>query len=127
MIVLDASAAVSGLLNAGPARHLLSIEQVHAPHVVDVEVASALRRSVSAGVVPAQPAELALGTWQRLGLSRYPANPHLRRIWELRDNVSAYDATYVALAEALDCTLVTADDRLSRAPGVRCPITLVPR
>ena len=60
-------------------------------------------------------------------MTRYPVFSLLDRVWELRENLSAYDASYVALAELLDCNLLTADARLSRAPGVRCPITLVPR
>jgi predicted nucleic acid-binding protein len=60
-------------------------------------------------------------------MTRYPVFSLLDRVWELRDNLSAYDASYVALAELLDCSLLTADARLSRAPGIRCSITLVPR
>ena len=60
-------------------------------------------------------------------MTRYPAFTLLDRVWEPRENLSAYDASYVALAELLDCSLLTADARLSRAPGVRCPITVVPR
>ena len=127
MIVVDASAALSGLLNDGPARQVLSTEQLHTPHLVDVEIASALRRRVAADKLGAESAWAALDTWRRLGMSRHPMLAQLERLWQLRDNLSAYDATYVALAEALECPLVTADARLSRAPGVRCPITLVPR
>ena len=68
----------------------------------------------------------ALETWRRLGVTRYPSSGLLERIWALREDISAYDATYVALAESLDCPLVTGDARLGRAPGVRCPITIVP-
>jgi predicted nucleic acid-binding protein len=60
-------------------------------------------------------------------MTRYPAHSLLNRMWELRDNLSAYDATYVALAELLDCSLLTADGRLARAPGIGCPVTVVPR
>ena len=69
----------------------------------------------------------ALDVFRRLGMTRYPVFSLLDRVWELRDNLSAYDASYVALAELLDCNLLTADARRSRAPGIRCPITLVPR
>ncbi len=69
-----------------------------------------------------------LDAWRRLAMTRYPIHGMLERVWELRANLSAYDAAgYVALAEALDCALVTADGRLSRAPGIQCPITVVPR
>ena len=127
MIVLDASAALSGLVNAGPARISLARDQLHAPHLIDSEVASGLRRQVASGRIAAETGWSALDVWRRLGLTRYPARGLLERIWELRDNLSAYDAGYVALAEALDCSLVTADARISRVPGVRCPITVVPR
>ena len=127
MIVIDASAAVSALLNAGPARHALAAEQVHAPHLVDSEVANALRRGVAARRLEADAAWTALDRWRRLGVTRYPVLGLLGRVWELRENVSAYDASYIALAELLDCSLLTADARLGRAPGTRCPITVVPR
>ena len=127
MIVVDASAAVSALLNAGPARRALADEQLHAPHLVDSEVANALRRGVAAGRLEAGAAWTALDRWRRLGITRYPVFGLLDRVWELRENVSSYDASYIALAERLDCSLLTADGRLGRAPGTRCPITVVPR
>jgi predicted nucleic acid-binding protein len=127
VIVLDASAALSGLLNAGPARESLAGEQLHAPHLVDSEVASGLRRHVASNHIAADEAWAALDAWRRLGLTRYPMHGLLERVWELRDNLSAYDAGYVALAESLGCSLVTADVRISRAPGIRCPITVVPQ
>lgn len=127
MIVVDASAALAALLNAGAARRALADEQLHVPHLVDSEVASGLRRRVAAGEVRVEDAEAALRSWQRLGVTRYPVVGLLSRVWELRENVSAYDASYVALAELLDCALLTADARLSRAPGTRCPVTVVPR
>lgn len=127
MIVVDATAALSGLLNDGPAREALAADQLHAPHLVDSEVASGLRRRVAAGQLEARVGWTTLDTWRRLGLTRYALYPLLDRVWELRDNLSAYDAGYVALAESLRCPLLTADARLSRAPGIRCPITLVPR
>jgi predicted nucleic acid-binding protein len=127
VIVVDASATVSALTNDGLARGLLAAEQLHAPHLVDVEVAGALRRRVLAGEVTAEQGWAALDVFRRLAVARHPISPLLHRVWQVRDNVSAYDATYLALAEALDCTLVTADARLSRVPGARCAVTVVPR
>jgi predicted nucleic acid-binding protein len=127
VIVVDASAALSGLLNDGPARRSLATDQLHAPHLIDSELASGLRRRVAARQVTADNGWAALDTWRRLGLTRYAGYPLLERVWQLRDNLSAYDAGYVALAESLGCPLVTADVRLSQAPGIRCPITVVPR
>lgn len=127
MIVVDASAALAALLNAGPARNAISTEQLHAPHLIDCEVANGLRRRVNAEQLAANAGWTALDTFRRLGLTRYPVFSMLDRVWELRDNLSAYDASYVALAELLGCNLLTADARLSRAPGIRCPVTVVPR
>jgi predicted nucleic acid-binding protein len=127
MIVVDASAALSGLLNAGPARRALAAEQLHAPHLVDPEVANGLRRATGSQQLDARAAWTALSTWRRLGMTRYAVFPLLDRIWELRGNLSAYNASYVALAELLDCALLTADARLARAPGIRSTITVVPR
>ena len=127
MIVVDASAALAALFNDGSARETLSTEQLHAPHLVDSEVASGLRRRVAAGQLTQTQGLAALNAWRRLAVTRYGVHTLLDRVWELRQNLSAYDAGYVALAEALRCGLVTADARLSRSTGIRCPITLVPR
>ena len=127
MIVLDASAAVSALLNDGQARRLVATETIHVPHLVDTEVVSALRRHVLAGLLTAEEARRAIEVWRQLGLIRYAAPPLLERVWELRDDVTPSDATYVALAENLGCALTTADARLARASGPRCTITVVPR
>ena len=126
MIVVDASAALAALLNAGPARRALADQPLHAPHLIDTEVASGLRRQVRAQRVSADAGWAALDAFRRLGMTRYPGSALLDRIWELRHNLSAYDACYVALAELLGCDLLTADARLSRAPGIRCAITVVP-
>jgi len=126
VIVADASAAVSALLNAGPARRALGAEQIHVPHLIDSEIANALRRQVADQVLDDGPAWDALDRWRRLAVTRYPAVGLLERVWELRENVSAYDACYIALAEFLDCPLLTADARLGRAPGSRCPMVVVP-
>jgi predicted nucleic acid-binding protein len=127
MIVLDASAAVSALLNAGDARAALSDDTVHVPHLIDSEIASALRRQVGRGGLSADDGWTALAAWQRMGVVRQPVVGLLDRIWALREDVSAYDASYIALAEALGCAVLTADARLSRVPGLRCPVTVVPR
>lgn len=127
MIVVDASAAVSALLNAGPARQALAEERVHVPHLIDPEVANALRRGVGSSRIEPGDAWAALERWRRLGVSRYATVHLLARVWELRENLSAYDASYAALAESLDCALLTADARLGRCPGLRCPVTVVPR
>jgi len=127
MIVLDASAAVLGLLNDGEARAALATEPVVCPHLADAEVAHALRAQVLQGRVEVAAATRALEVWAQLGLERVGVVGLLDRVWELRENLSAYDATYVALAEALDAPLVTADARLARAPGPRCTVTVVRR
>lgn len=127
MVVADASAVVAGLLHDGPARRALATEQLHAPHIVDIEVLAALREAVIAGYLAAGAAWASLDTWRRMGIARYPMHVHLQRVWQLRENLSPYDAVYVALAEALGCPLVTADARLNGAPGLRCNIRVVPR
>jgi predicted nucleic acid-binding protein len=126
VIVIDASAAVAALLNAGPSRQMLAEAQLPAPHLIDTEVANALRGKVRSGEIPAGAGWAALNTLGQLGITRYPGSGLGERVWELRDNLSAYDATYVALAEQLTCSLVTADGRVSRAPGIRCAVSVVP-
>lgn len=125
MIVVDASAAVLGLLNRGDARHRLATDDVAVPHLVDSEILHALRSQVFRGGLDADDALWALNRWVRLGIRRFAVQGLLFRMWELRHNVSAYDATYVALAEAVDCALLTADVRLAAAPGVRCQVIVV--
>lgn len=127
MIVVDASAAVLALLNDADARRSLATETVLVPHLADSEVVSALRGQVRRGQVSADHASVALDRWARLGLHRITVVGLLPRIWELRDNLTAYDATYVALAEAQGCELVTADARVAQAPGPTCTIKVVRR
>ena len=127
MIVLDASAVLSALFSAGPARTALSTDQVHVLHLTDSEVVNAIRRQVASMVLTPEQGWAGLDAWLRLGVTRHPVHPLLERVWALRDSVSGYDAGYLALSEALGCALLTADARLSRAPGIRCPITVVPR
>jgi predicted nucleic acid-binding protein len=127
VIVVDASTAVTALLNDGPARKTLAMQPLHAPYLIDSEVASVIRRQVLANRVGAADGWNALQTWQRIGVSRYPIHGLLQRIWELRENVTAYDASYIAVAESLNCPLVTADRRLGNAAGLRCLVTVLPR
>jgi predicted nucleic acid-binding protein len=125
VIVLDASAAVLGLLNDGDARRFLVSEDIAVPHLVDSEVAHSLRRNVRTGKVAPANALRTLERWAQLGLRRHPALGLWPRVWALRDDVTAYDGTYVALAEALGCSLVTGDARLAGAPGPTCSILVV--
>lgn len=130
MIVLDASAAVDYLLHADAYDRISSRldahgEELHAPHVLDLEVANALRRLALRREITSSEAEDALGTYADLRLQRYPMVALLSRIWELRSNLTAFDAAYVALAEALEAPLITTDARLARAPGPRARIELL--
>jgi len=122
VIVLEASAAVEWLLQTSSglevARRVLSSgESLHAPHLLDVEVTQVLRRAVNMRAVSGDRAREALEDLSQLPLQRYPHFPFLRRIWELHRNLTAYDALYVALAEALGATLLTCDKKIAAAPG----------
>jgi len=122
MIVLDASAAVEVLLQTAVGaplteRLLVSDVSLHAPHLLDVEVAQVLRRFVAHGEIVAERARQALEDLADFPLERYSHVFLLPRIWELRHNLTAYDAAYVALAEVLDATLLTCDGRIRRASG----------
>jgi predicted nucleic acid-binding protein len=127
VIVLDASVVVELLL--GTARALAVIDAledetqtVHAPHLLDVEVLGVLRRLVLRGVISAQAARLALEDYRSLGIERHEHDLLLERAWAIRDNVTAADAMYVALAEALPARLLTFDARLLGAPGLRAVV-----
>jgi predicted nucleic acid-binding protein len=126
VIVADASAVVAALLNDGPARRNLSSLPIHAPHLVDVEVVSVLRRLSLSGQLDSTLAERMINVLANLGIRRHGSTGLLGRVWRLRGNLTAYDATYVALAETLECPLLTSDRRLARAVGPRCLIQLVP-
>jgi predicted nucleic acid-binding protein len=123
LIVLDASALVDRLLDREPkaswvAERLLQSGGIpHAPHLIDIEVLSAIRRLALHGHASSERAALALHDLGTLRLQRYPHLPLLDRIWELRDNLTAADAAYIALAEALDAPLVTTDASLASVPG----------
>jgi predicted nucleic acid-binding protein len=92
---------------------------------VDSEVVHVIRGKTLSGMLRQKDAERALDAWRHLGVRRHLTHGHLERIWALRDDLTAYDATYVALAEALGCELLTTDGRLALAPRLRCPITRV--
>jgi predicted nucleic acid-binding protein len=100
-------------------------ETLHAPHLIDIEVAQVLRRYAIAGEAAEERCRAALADLADLPLTRYPHDFLLPRVWELRGNLTAYDAVYVSLAEALDAPLVTRDQRLANAPGHRARIELV--
>lgn len=120
MIVLDASAAIDWLLQTVAGQKIENriyarSESLHAPHLLDVEVAQVMRRLVREAAVTAQRADQALQDLLSLPLTRYPHFVFLPEIWRLRNNLTAYDAAYVTLAEELGATLVTRDGRLASA------------
>ncbi|WP_411868832.1 type II toxin-antitoxin system VapC family toxin [Vulcanococcus limneticus] len=125
MVVVDASVLVNALLLDGASRARLADANLQAPDLIDAELLSVLRRLVLADQLPEQHALQALSTAQQLGLRRHSSRSHWSRAWELRTNLSAYDALYVALAEQLDATLLTADSRAARAPGLRCSVEVI--
>jgi len=122
LIVLDAAAAVHYVLRRQPgmgwlSERIVGSQMLHAPHLIDFEAASALRRLVLAGELAAERGATALTQMDELHLVRYPATRLRDRVWALRDNLTAYDAAYVALAELLEVPLVTTDARLARSTG----------
>ncbi len=122
MIVLDASAAIDWLLQTTAGQRIdhrifSRNESLHAPHLIDLEVAQVLRRLVREGVISAHRAGQAIDDLQNLRVTRYPHFVLLPRIWLLRQNLSGYDAAYVVLAEKLGATLITRDRRLAAASG----------
>jgi predicted nucleic acid-binding protein len=126
MIVVDASVVASALGDDGQdgerARARLAGERLAAPELIDLEVVSVWRRAACSGRLDPRRAGQALRDLADLPLARAPHAPLIARVWALRDNLSPYDAAYVALAEALDETFVTADRGIARAPGVRCEV-----
>lgn len=126
MIVVDTSVVVAALLGHDPARHALDDRRLVAPHLIDAEVAHALRGLVLCGRVTANDGERLLSVWQRLAIDRLPMTGLLPRAWALRDALTAYDAMFVAAAEALHVPLVTCDRRLAHAGAARCTVEIVP-
>jgi len=130
LIVIDASVLANVIADdAGDGQRARdTIRQaggLSAPELVDVETVAVLRKRWLAGTLSDGRFAAAVDDLMDLDVDRYPALPLLRRAYELRANVSAYDATYVALAEGLACALVTADARLANAPGPTCEIRLL--
>jgi predicted nucleic acid-binding protein len=130
VIIVDASALLEVLLRT-PAG--LSVERrlfgsgqtLHAPHLLDLEVAQVIRRYAATGDLEQERGRAALADMMDLPLRRYPHDFLLPRIWQLRDNLTAYDASYVALAELLDAPLVTRDARLAATSGHSAHVELV--
>ena len=131
MIVVDASVVVAALTTAGAlgpaAREVLSpgAPPAAAPALIDLEVTSALRRLDSSPRAPKGMARAAVGELASLRVERWPHEELLERVWQLRHNLTPYDAAYVALAERLNATLVTADRAHLAAPAVRCDIRML--
>jgi predicted nucleic acid-binding protein len=130
VIVLDASAAIEWLLKS-PAgikidERIFSLsESLHAPHLLDIEVAQVLRRYVREKMITAQRGQEALEDLAGLPLDRYPHDFLIPRVWELRATLTAYDAVYVALAELLDASLLTCDARIASASGHAANVEVV--
>ncbi len=130
MIVVDASAVLELLLNGRAAtrlraRLLAAGQTLHAPELIDLEVLQVLRRFVRDRDLSLDRATEALSDYRDLGIDRFSHELLLGRVWELRANLTAYDAAYVALAELLDAPLLTADHRLARSPGHHAKIELI--
>ncbi len=129
MIVVDASVLAPALSDDGiegdHLRQRLRGQTVIAPELVDLEVQSVLRSGVRRGLLDERRARQAWTDLSSAPIQRAPHRPLLARAWELRDNLTTYDAAYVALAEVLGATLLTTDSKLANAPGIRCQVDLV--
>jgi predicted nucleic acid-binding protein len=129
VIVVDASVLAPALADDGAdgdrVRERLRGEQLVAPELVDLEVLSTLRRAARGGRVDERRSSQALDDLAALPLRRVSHQALLPRVWELRDNLTAYDAAYVALAEALDALLLTADGAMKKASGIRCEVEVL--
>jgi predicted nucleic acid-binding protein len=129
-LVIDASMVVAALVDSGTdgrwAESLLTSDSLAAPHLLTAEAANILRRSPLAGAISAEQASLAHADLLDLRVELFPYAPFATRIWDLRDNVTCYDAWYVALAETLSAPLATLDARLAKASGPRCRFLVSP-
>ncbi len=129
MLVVDASVLAPVVADSGRDgrrfRDRLRGEAVVGPDLLRVEVASVLRRHSHTGRLTPEQADASLDDLLDYPITVFPTAPVLRRVWELRQNLTTYDACYVALAEAVDSTLVTADRRLANAPGLRCVVEVL--
>lgn len=130
MIVVDASAVLELLLRTAKAAALDSLllagqQRLHAPHLLDVEIAQTLRRLQLAGDITPRRATQALEDFRAILIERHGHTDLLGRAWQLREAITAYDSMYVALAEGLDAPLVTCDARLARAHGHAATVTLI--
>jgi predicted nucleic acid-binding protein len=129
VIVVDTSALIAALMDDGRdgdvARAELGGQALAAPELIDVEALSVIRRLSSVGQITLRRAERAIEDLTDLPLRRVPHRALLPRCWELRNDLTPYDAAYVALAEMLACRLLTADRRIARSPGLRCAVRLV--
>jgi predicted nucleic acid-binding protein len=123
-LVVDAGFVVAALVDSGPvgtwAEELLAHEELAAPHLMPVEAANVLRRAAFSGEITADTAVLAHADLVSLRVELFSYEPFATRVWELRENVTSYDAWYVALAESLNAQLATVDLRLAKATGPRC-------
>ena len=130
MIVVDASVLVEVLLRMpgadAIAPRLFDLRQsLHAPHLIDIEIAQVVRRFALSGELEERRGREALADLSDFPLRRYPHDVLLPRIWDLRNNLTGYDAAYVTLAEALDAPLLTRDQRLARAAGHEARVELL--
>jgi predicted nucleic acid-binding protein len=129
VLVIDASVLAPVVGDAGSDglrfRHRLRGEAVAGPDLLRVEVASVLRRHAHTGQLTPEQADAALDDLVYFPIRVFPTAALLRRVWELRQNLTTYDGCYIALAEAVDCTLLTADRRLANAPGLRCSVEVL--
>ena len=130
VIVVDSSALISSLVDLEDGKWVRGYTSggtiINCPSFIQVECANGLRRLERVGTVSSAMAVFAINQMLELDIRLFPFAPYAARIWELRHNLTAYDAWYVALAEDLDCPLVTLDRRISRAGGVRCEVLTPP-